>query len=182
MGAVHGSPKPSRGVAATANRILSGAEVTFVGAALAFASTLLFANVVLRYVFLAPISWAEELSLYLTVWIVFVGGSVAVRTRGHIAIDLLPLMLSPMARQRLALLISLLMMIFFAVFFYYSALHTLRVRSIGQVTPVMVAPMWLTYLAMPVGSALMFLRTGQLAWRLFWDRASGERFAMDLQD
>ena len=74
------------------------------------------------------------------------------------------------------------MMIFFAVFFYYSALHTLRVRSSGQVTPVMVAPMWLTYLAMPVGSALMFLRTGQLAWRLLRDRASGERFAMDLQD
>ena len=90
MGAVHGSPKPLRGVAAAADRILSGAEVTFVGAALAFASTLLFANVVLRYVFLAPISWAEELSLYLIVWIVFVGGSVAVRTRGHIAIDLLP--------------------------------------------------------------------------------------------
>jgi C4-dicarboxylate transporter DctQ subunit len=182
MGAVPGSPKSLRGVAAIANRVLSGAEVTFVGAALAFAATLLFANVVLRYVFLAPISWAEELSLYLIVWIVFVGGSVAVRTRGHIAIDLLPLMLSRLARQRLVFLISLLMMIFFAVFFYYSALHTLRVRSIGQVTPLMAAPMWLTYLAMPVGSALMFLRTGQLAWRLFGDRASGERFAMDLQD
>jgi C4-dicarboxylate transporter DctQ subunit len=182
MGAVHGSPKPLRAAAAAANRILSAAEVIFVGAALAFASALLFANVVLRYVFLAPISWAEELSLYLIVWMVFVAGSVAVRTRGHIAIDLLPLVLSGIARQRLALTNSLLMMIFFAAFFYYSALHTIRVRSVGQVTPVMIAPMWLTYLAMPVGSALMFLRTGQLAWRLFSDRASNQSFAMNLQD
>ena len=57
---------------------------------------------------------------------VFVAGSVAVRTRGHIAIDLLPLVLSGIARQRLALTISLLMMIFFAAFFYYSALHTMQ--------------------------------------------------------
>ena len=44
MGAVHGSPKPLRAAAAAANRILSAAEVIFVGAALAFASALLFAE------------------------------------------------------------------------------------------------------------------------------------------
>jgi C4-dicarboxylate transporter DctQ subunit len=161
---------------------LSWIEVTFVGAALAFASVLLFVNVVLRYVFLAPISWAEELSLYLIVWIVFIGSSVAVRTRGHIAIDLLPVVLSPANRQRLALAIAALMLIFLATFFYYSGLHVLRVQSSGQVTPVMQGPMWLTYLAMPVGSALMFLRTAQLVWRMLRERTVSEHFAMDLQD
>ena len=89
---------------ARADRALSWAETTFVGGALAFASLLLFVNVVLRYWFLAPISWAEELTLYIMVWIVFVGSSVAIRTRGHIAIDLLPLVLSPAGRRRLAIL------------------------------------------------------------------------------
>jgi TRAP-type C4-dicarboxylate transport system permease small subunit len=42
--------------------------------------------------------------------------------------------------------------------------------------------MWLAYLAMPVGSALMFFRTSQLMWRQVRERASGEHFAMDLQD
>jgi C4-dicarboxylate transporter DctQ subunit len=174
--------EPDRGVLALANRLLSWAEVTFVGAALAFCSLLLFVNVVLRYVFLAPISWAEELTLYLMAWIVFVGSSVAVRTRGHIAIDLLPLALSPSGRRRLALTIAFLMLVFLAVFFFYSAEHTLRVRSVGQVMPVMRSPMWLAYLAMPVGSALMFLRTCQLIWRLMRTRATSEHFAMDLQD
>jgi TRAP-type C4-dicarboxylate transport system permease small subunit len=133
-------------------------------------------------VFLAPISWAEEVSLYLMVWIVFVGAGVAVRTRGHIAVDLLPLILSPANRRRLAIAVSALVLTFLAIFFYYSGLHTLRVRASGQVTPVLVAPMWLTYLAMPVGSALMFLRTCQLVWRVLRERRPDGRFAMDLQD
>jgi C4-dicarboxylate transporter DctQ subunit len=149
---------------------------------MAFASLLIFVNVVLRYWFLAPISWAEELTLYMMAWIVFVGSSVAIRTRGHIAIDLLPLALSPAGRHRLAIFIALVMLVFFAVFFYYSGQHTLRVYTTGQVTPVMQAPMWLAYLAMPAGSALMFLRTCQLLVRLLRERVKEEKFAMDLQD
>jgi C4-dicarboxylate transporter DctQ subunit len=176
------SSKADAGVLAQADRALCWAETTFVGGALAFASLLLFVNVVLRYWFLAPISWAEELTLYIMVWIVFVGSSVAIRTRGHIAIDLLPLVLSPAGRHRLALAIALVILVFLAVFFYYSGGHTLRVRSSGQVTPVMQAPMWLAYLAMPAGSALMFLRICQLVWRLVRERQASGRFAMDLQD
>jgi C4-dicarboxylate transporter DctQ subunit len=167
---------------ARTDHALSWAETTFVGGALAFASVLLFVNVVLRYWFLAPISWAEELTLYVMVWIVFIGSSVAIRTRGHIAIDLLPLVLKPEARRRLAIFVAIAVLLFLAVFFYYSGQHTLRVRASGQVTPVMQAPMWLAYLAMPAGSALMFLRTCQVIWRLARDRQADEQFVMDLKD
>jgi C4-dicarboxylate transporter DctQ subunit len=161
---------------------LGRAEWAFIGAALAFTSVLLFANVILRYVFLAPINWAEELTLYLMVWIVFVGGSVAVRTRGHIAIDLLPLVLSPASRRRLAIAVAFAALAFFAVFFWYSGEHVLRVRSIGQSTPVMGAPMWLAYLAMPVGSSLMGLRTVQFLYRMRRERVPEGAHVMDLQD
>jgi C4-dicarboxylate transporter, DctQ subunit len=167
---------------ARADRALSWAETTFVGGALAFASLLLFVNVVLRYWLLAPISWAEELTLYIMVWIVFIGSSVAIRTRGHIAIDLLPLVLSPAGRRRLAIFIALAALAFLAVFFHYSLQHTQRVRGTGQLTPVMQAPMWLAYLAMPAGTALMILRTCQVLWRVVRERADDGKFAMDLQD
>jgi TRAP-type C4-dicarboxylate transport system permease small subunit len=91
-------------------------------------------------------------------------------------------MLSPVNRRRLAVATAMSMLGFLAVFFYYSGLHTLRVRSSGQLTPVMLGPMWLAYLAMPVGSALMFMRTCQLLWRLLSQKVVSERFAMDLQD
>ena len=148
-----------------ADALLCWLETTFLGTLVLFCSGLLLLNVILRYIFLAPISWAEELSLYLMAWLVFVGCSVAIRTRGHIAVDLLPLALSPANRRRLALLVGLLILVFLTVFFYFSALHTLRVYDAKQVTPVMLAPMWLTYLCMPVASVLMFLRTCQVMWR-----------------
>jgi C4-dicarboxylate transporter DctQ subunit len=150
---------------ARADALLSRLEMAFIGAAIAFAGCLLFVNVVGRYVFHAPISWAEEVSLYLIVWMVFIGGSVAMRTRGHIAMDLLPLMLTPANRARLAMFTGSVVLVFLAVLFYYSLEHTLRVRASGQLTPVLQGPMWLTYLAMPVGSALMFLRMSQVLWR-----------------
>ena len=146
-------------------RALSFCESTFIGAALAVASLILFVNVILRYVFLSGLPWAEEVTMYLIVWVVFVGGSVIIRTFGHIRIDLLPLALSPPNVRRLRIFVSLLMIAFFAVFIYYSGLHTLRVMKIGQLTPVLEAPMWLTYLAMPVGCLLMGIRTGQVLYR-----------------
>ena len=164
-----------------ADRLLGAAENVFIGGAMAFASALLFVNVVLRYVFRAPLPWAEEVAIYLIVWIVFIGGSVAVRTRGHIAIDLLPLVLSPANRRRLALAVGLVMVLFLAVFFYYSGEHTLRIRAGGQVMPVLQAPMWLAYLAMPVGSFLMGLRTVQ-ALALLISKPVEDIHRMDLQD
>ena len=116
------------------------------------------------------------------VWIVFVGGSVAVRTRGHIAIDLLPLALSPANRRRLALGVALAAAAFFAWFFWYSGQHVLRVRAAGQTTPVMEAPMWLAYLAMPAGSLLMGLRTLQQLYRTLRERVVPAAHAMDLKD
>lgn len=179
MGTQAGAPA---GMLARLDAALGRAEAAFIGAALAFTSLLLFANVVLRYVFLAPISWAEEVTLYAMVWIVFIGGSVAVRGRGHMAIDLLPLVLSPANRRRLAIFVALLALAFFAVFFWYSGQHVLRIRSSAQTTPVMGAPMWLAYLAMPVGSLLMGLRTVQLVARLLREKAATTGAAMDLQD
>jgi C4-dicarboxylate transporter, DctQ subunit len=168
---------------ASADRVLGRLETTFIGAALAFSSGLLFVNVILRYVFLAPIAGVEEVSLYLLVWIVFVGSSVAMRTRGHVAIDLVPRTLPTVQRRRLALLVSALVLIFLAVFFYYSLAHTLSVKASGQLTPITQAPMWITYLAMPVGSALMFLRTSQFLWGIIHGDPDAERrLITELQD
>ena len=139
--------------------VLTYFEVVFAGLAIAFASLLLFINVVLRYIFLSPISWAEELSIYIMIWIVFVAGSGVFRNLSHLTIDLLPQVLSPVQRRYLLLISLLLVMAFLLVFIYYSSLHTLRVHSSGQTTPNMLAPMWLTYLAMPVGSSMMFIRS-----------------------
>lgn len=59
-----------------------GASVFMV---LMFLST--FTNVVFRYVFNSPIIWAEELSRYAFIWLVFVGSAACSKRKRHIAID-----------------------------------------------------------------------------------------------
>jgi C4-dicarboxylate transporter, DctQ subunit len=158
-----------RALAGRADEILTWLELTVIGGAIALCALLLFVNVVLRYVFLAPLGWAEEVSIYAMVWIVFIGASAVMRAGGHIAVDLLPLALSPPQRRCLQALALTLALCFFAVFCYYSLQHTLRTRALGQVTPALLAPMWLAYLALPVGSLLMTIRTLQLLWHVARD-------------
>jgi len=51
-------------------------------------------NAALRYFFRAPLIWGEEISRYAMVWGTLIGIAVAYRTGQHIAIDLLPGVLS----------------------------------------------------------------------------------------
>lgn len=44
-------------------------------------------NVIFRYMFNAPILWAEEVALAFYVWLVFIGASSALKRNGHIGID-----------------------------------------------------------------------------------------------
>ncbi len=48
-----------------------------------------FANVVARYVFLAPIPWAEEIMIFIMIWCVFVGVILVAWDGAHLRMDLL---------------------------------------------------------------------------------------------
>jgi len=128
------------------------------GAIIIFFTLLLFANVVMRYIFLAPIYWAEELARYLMVWLIFLGAGVVVGEEGHISINVATRFLSPKGNALLTRVIALICLLFSAALVYYSWQHTMRVRLAGQTTAALDLPMWWAYLAIPVGSALMTLQ------------------------
>ncbi len=50
--------------------------------------SLTFSQVVLRYLFNHPVTWIEEISRYLFVWIVFLGSATAFRAGEHIKVDI----------------------------------------------------------------------------------------------
>lgn len=58
-------------------------------AALAIMVVLVFANVVLRYVFNSGITLSEELSRWLFVWLTFMGAIVAMHEGAHLGTDML---------------------------------------------------------------------------------------------
>jgi TRAP-type C4-dicarboxylate transport system permease small subunit len=57
------------------------------------------AQVVARYGFAAPLSWSEELSRFLFVWLSFLSAWLAWQRREHIAVDLLPEAFRPAATR-----------------------------------------------------------------------------------
>ncbi len=146
-------------------KFLAKIEDFFCASALLLTAILLFVNVVLRYVFSASTSWAEELIRYLMIWITFIGGSVCVRKGAHIRMDFLLTLLPKGSHLWLNRLVFIGAALFCGALFWYSLQLVLFTIELEQTSPAMKLPMWIPYLAMPVGSGLMAFRFAQMALR-----------------
>lgn len=68
-------------------------------ALLAGMTVMVFANVILRYVFSSGLDISEELSRFFFVWLIFIGAIVAMRHHAHMGFDLLVTASSPGIRR-----------------------------------------------------------------------------------
>lgn len=146
-------------------RFIAKVEDFFCVAALLAATVLLFVNVILRYVFSASTSWAEELIRYLMIWITFIGGSICVRRGAHIRMDFLLTFIPKGSLVWVNRAVFLAAAAFCAALFWYSAQLVQFTIELEQTSPAMKLPMWIPYMAMPLGSGLMAVRFAQMAFR-----------------
>jgi C4-dicarboxylate transporter DctQ subunit len=141
-----------------------------------FTSLLLFANVFMRYIFHNAIYWAEELVRYSMVWLIFIGGSQVAKHEGHITVDVVHRVVPPKIRIVLEYFVNIVAIVFCLVLAYFSYRQMMRVYISGQISPAMELPMWLPYLSIPVGSALMAIRyLGEFRRRIRHDRSKASR-------
>ncbi|NVM26407.1 MAG: TRAP transporter small permease [Desulfobacterales bacterium] len=112
-------------------------------------------EVVLRYIFGLSLIFTEELARYLMVWIVFLGGALAVKDDSHIRINLLVNRLSPGLRQLVRVSAQGLTMIFLVLL----TIEGLKIlpRQLDQMCITIDTSMFYFYLAIPVGSILMIV-------------------------
>src|SRR3954468_13264332 len=64
-----------------------------IGSAILGSIAINFANIIGRYLLLAPIIWAEEIMIYINVWCVFIGCILVTWDGRHLKMDLLSAML-----------------------------------------------------------------------------------------
>lgn len=109
-------------------------------------------------------TWAQEVCIYLFVWMAKFGAAYGVRTGIHVGVDVLVNALQP-AQRNFFVMFSLLAGALFTVivgslgaYFVWELYHT------DQVSPDLEWPMWIIYLAMPLGSYLMCFRFLQVAY------------------
>ncbi len=125
------------------------------GLMLVVITLILFINAMARYFVGIAIVGGEELARCLMVWMTFLGSYLLVRTQGHIAIDVLSLVLGPQVQNTLKILISVLGVVISAYFFWLGLELTTRIFGSGQrMSSLPLARGWF-YLAVPVGMGLM---------------------------
>ena len=122
------------------------------------------------YLWLAAldISWAQELCIYMFIWMAKFGAAYGVRTGIHVGVDLLVNMLDAGNRRRVILFAIACGAFFTATIALFGLAFVGEMFKTGQQSNDLEAPMWIVYLAIPLGSGLMCYRFLQVAWWFYW--------------
>jgi len=116
---------------------------------------IMMTQVVLRYVFNAPLFWAEEISVQLLVYVTAFGLALLTRQGSLVSIDFLPRALGPRARNALLAALGLLML---ALLVFVAALAwdwVTRPEVRMELSPTTQLPRWYSYAVLPAGLACM---------------------------
>jgi C4-dicarboxylate transporter DctQ subunit len=158
-------------------RILDRLEEILIAFLIAAATLIIFAAVVQRYAVGVPLlypifydinlTWAQELCIYMFVWMAKFGAAYGVRTGIHVGVDVAINMLSPQRRKPVILFGLFCGALFTAVVGTMGARFVIELYPTGQVSPDMEMPRWIIFLCVPLGSYLMCFRFLQVAWA-FW--------------
>ena len=117
-------------------------------------------------------AWAQELTIIMFVWMAKFGAAYGVRTGIHVGVDILVETLTGNAKRAM-IVAGLLAGALFTVIIGTLGAHLVwHIARTGQTSAVLEVPMWLVYLAVPLGSYLMCFRFLEVAWH-FWK--TGER-------
>jgi C4-dicarboxylate transporter DctQ subunit len=158
-------------------RILDRLEEILIASLLAGATIIIFIAVLHRYgsgvAFLYPflikihISWAQELCIYMFVWMAKFGAAYGVRTGIHVGVDVLVNTLRPAIRNKVILFGLFCGALFTAIIGTMGAKFVIELMGTDQTSPDLEIPSWFVYACIPLGSYLMCFRFLQVAYG-FW--------------
>lgn len=130
---------------------------------------LAFTNTVLRYVFSYSPEWMEEIIVYLIIWAAFLIASTLVEERRHVGATFLVEHLPPKMHRIVEVITSILALGFciLVLFLGYKIVHITYVTDERSLTS-MRYPLWIFYLALPVGLTLITARYVKRIYRLLF--------------
>lgn len=114
------------------------------------------------------LTWAQELTIYMFVWMAKFGAAYGVRTGIHVGVDVLINGLEAKTRTVFILFGLFCGALFTGIVGALGARFVMEMYSTGQTSADLEVPMWIVYLCVPLGSWLMSFRFLQVAvsfWR-----------------
>lgn len=118
-------------------------------------------QIIMRYVFKASLSWAEELTRYCFVWSVFLSISFSIKKGSMLKIDAITSLMPKKMQKVLSILVEIIVFIFLLILLINSKEVITRLIKSGQTSPAMELPMYYVYAASIVGFSLGVIRSIQ---------------------
>jgi C4-dicarboxylate transporter, DctQ subunit len=110
------------------------------------------------------LTWAQELCIYMFVWMAKFGAAYGVRTGIHVGVDVATGALSGRSRHRVVLFGLTCGALFTFIIGSLGAQFVYHMAQTEAHSPDLELPAWIVYLAIPCGSYLMCFRFVQVAW------------------
>ncbi len=160
-------------------KFLDHLEEWLIASLIAAATILVFIAVVHRYAAGLPIpvvqdwllainlSWAQELCIYMFIWMAKFGAAYGVRTGIHVGVDVLINRLPDSMRRKYVLFGLLSGALFTIIVGTLGANYVWVIGHTDQTSPDLELPLWIVYLCIPFGSYLMCFRFLQVAWSFY---------------
>jgi len=157
-------------------KVLDHLEEWLIACLMGAATLVIFVAVVHRYASGIPwpafqdwllkinLSWAQELCIYMFIWMAKFGAAYGVRTGIHVGVDVLVNRLPERMASKLIFFGLLSGALFTGVVGTFGAKFVWEIGHTDQVSPDLELPMWIVFLAIPAGSYLMCFRFLQVAW------------------
>lgn len=153
--------RPLRTLLFGASRFAGRASELLLAAVCSAIAVVLCLQAVSRYAFNYSLSWPDELSQVLLVWLTFLGGAVVWRQGSHLAVGMLTEVAADRlgawwarAVQRLTLALG---MLFFIILIFYGGLLCRMLWP--QLYPSLGVSKVVSYAAIPVGAGLLLLHS-----------------------
>jgi C4-dicarboxylate transporter DctQ subunit len=156
------------------NRFLDHIEEWLITFLIGAATLVIFAAVVHRFLSGVPwiqdytvrmdVSWAQELCIFMFVWMAKFGAAYGVRTGIHVGVDVIIRKLTGRPQKLLVLFGLFAGALFTGIVAALGSNFVWHMAHTDQVSADLEVPMWLVYLCVPLGTGLMCYRFLQVAW------------------
>ncbi|MYL32102.1 TRAP transporter small permease subunit [Pontibacillus yanchengensis] len=107
--------------------------------------------VAFRYVLQSPLSWAGEISVFLLIWISFIGGSLGLKYKSQAAVTIVVEYIPENIKRMVMIVGHICMLLFLFILIYYSFTWILSPSVSYQKSTTLLVPMWIPYMAVPLG-------------------------------
>jgi len=112
-----------------------------------------FAQVIFRYVLNSPLAWAGELTIFLFIWVIFLGAVIALSKGMHIGVDIFSSLLNKQKQKKLLIFTNMLIIIF--CFLVIVGAAPLIIDNFTQRSPALGIRITYIYLSIPVSMIAM---------------------------